>query len=497
MGPCFVRSAVRWSAPLLLAVAAPGALAQVVTPKTLPVHQDDQFSIFPSSRAGMAGLGIALDDTLGDPFVNPARATRLASSLVFGMPYVHDISDDRGGGRTIPLGTMWTSGRWAGTAVFALQQLDRAGPAQFAPLSDRTAVNQYLSGSVARRLAGGVSIGASAYWASVGAIDGVDLLYAGSDTIRQEGDLLDFRLGLSKSWADGGELDLVATHSRTDMTHDVHFTTVTWGPWTWTPQSPVPPQPTITTRREQNLDRTRIWSGHARFHRPMGHEGWRLGWTGTYSQLSHPKIPNYEIMNVPRDPGTTHAFNIGMGISHTEGPVQFGADVVLEPMFSETWADAARDTTTATGGVIPKGGKTVENDFEFSNAIVRLGIGRQPVRPDSGVSLGFQAGIGVRSISYRLHQVNNVLGTDRRQREHWMEWIPTFSLRFRSRAYDVEYAFRMTCGPSSCDDDDDMVIIVDSPRPGSGGIIAAPSRPIDIRSGTATMHRLAVVVPIR
>lgn len=50
--------------------------AQIVTPKTLPVLQGGQFDMLPSDRAGMGGVSIALDDTLLDPFVNLAKATR-------------------------------------------------------------------------------------------------------------------------------------------------------------------------------------------------------------------------------------------------------------------------------------------------------------------------------------------------------------------------------------------------------------------------------------
>lgn len=473
-------------------LAPAGGDAQVVTPKTLPVHQADQFFIFPSSRAGMANVGIAVDDSLLDPFANPARATQVGNSLVFGAPFRHSISGSRGGGRTLPFGAIWSGGDWAGSGLVALQQLDRAGAARWGPNSQRTATNQYAAASLARRVRDGMSIGASVYWADLGAIDGVDLLYAGSDTIRQEGSVSDFRLGLTKEWADGRALDVVATHSRTDMTHDVHFTT-----WSW---DPAISSPTIATREEHNVDRTHIWSGHARFQRPLGTQGWRMGWIATATRLSHPKIPNYEIMNVPRDPGTTWGYNAGIGVSHTEGNTTFGFDAVLEPMFSETWADAERDTATVSGGTIPKGGRTVENEFRFNNAILRFGFGNDPPRPDAGVALGYQLGVGVHSIRYRLYQQNHVLENDRRQTEQWMEWAPTFALRFRSRAYDLEYAFRMTCGTGSCGSGDRNFNVPDSfLRSGGGGgvIIAAPSRPIDFESGTAYSHRVSIAVPIR
>ena len=75
------------------------ARAQLVTPKTLPVFQNQQFDILPSATAGMAGLSIALDDSLADPFVNPAKATRLRGGTFFTAPFRHSVSNNRGGGR--------------------------------------------------------------------------------------------------------------------------------------------------------------------------------------------------------------------------------------------------------------------------------------------------------------------------------------------------------------------------------------------------------------
>src|SRR5215211_2173665 len=66
---CFVRlvgrsgSVSRRStvfAGTMLLGAFTAAHGQLVTPKTVPIHQDEQFAIFPSMRAGMGGLSIAL-----------------------------------------------------------------------------------------------------------------------------------------------------------------------------------------------------------------------------------------------------------------------------------------------------------------------------------------------------------------------------------------------------------------------------------------------------
>ncbi|MGQ0646860.1 MAG: hypothetical protein ACT4P7_04775 [Gemmatimonadaceae bacterium] len=476
-----------------LALGAGGTQAQLVTPKTVPVHQSDQFDILPSARGGMASLWIALDDTLLDPFVSPAKVTRHRVGSFFALPFFHSISGGRGGGKTVPVGGFFSAGDWSGAATVAIQQLNRANVGFGTPISDRAATNQYINGVLGRRFGQGVSLGASAYWAGLAAIDGVDLLYAGSDTIRQDGSLTDLRLGLTKAWEGDRTLELVVVHNRTSMVHDVHTTTFgfdstrrIWGP--------------LRSAWDHNADRTNIWGLHTEYVRPFGNEGWRVGWLATGNRISHPKIPNYRLMNIPRDPGFTNAFNAGVGFAKVKGLTTVGVDLIYEPMFSNTWADAARDTARAGGGVIPAGGKTVENDFRFANSKLRIGIGREHRhKRDSSVVSGFQFGLAVGSVSYRLKQRNNVLGTFRIQDESWMEWAPTFGWHYRSRDIEFFYTLRMTClSGSACvpmpvAGGDDVSVAPPAP----GGVIAAPSAPLTFDGGRAVIHRFSISIPIR
>src|SRR5205823_9199891 len=154
--------------------------------------------------AGMADVRLALDDTLADPFANPARATWVGAPVVFGAPFFHSLSRG-GGGRTVPLGGAGAHGAWGAAGTIAFQQLDRAGPVWNLPTSERTAVNRYAAGALARRT-GPWSLGAGAFAAHLGAVDGVDQLYAGSDRIDQDGSLVDVRLGATREWHDGRAL---------------------------------------------------------------------------------------------------------------------------------------------------------------------------------------------------------------------------------------------------------------------------------------------------
>jgi hypothetical protein len=475
----------------VLAVPLEG-LAQVVTPKTVPVLQSGQFEMFPSARAGMGGATIAVDDTLLDPFVNPAKATRIVTGNVFGSPFFHSISGGRGGGRSLPVGGSGSSGSWSATGLFTIQQLDRAGPTWNLSTSERSAFNQYFAGSIARRVTPSTSVGFGVQLAGLDAIDGVDLLYGGSDRIDQSGRLADYRFGITKEVGTDRNLEVVLVHARTDMRHDVRFTM-----WRWDPVTQRSFQDQWTDRNE---DRTHIWGLHSEYSRPVGSEGWHLGWLGTVNRLSHPKIPNYVIQNIPRDPGTTYSFNAGVGIGRSVGGTSFAADLIYEPMFADTWADAATDTAVAGGGTITAGEKTVENNFRFSNVKLRFGAGRDvALRPDSSTVFGYQVGVGVHAINYRLQQANHVQRTFRTQREDWVEWSPTVGLRLRSRGLDLLYNFSLTCGPGACGDDDEQVVFWGVPAvdAGGGGIIAAPSSRLFMQSGALKIHKLTFSVPIR
>src|ERR1043166_4739207 len=58
----------------LFLMTAPTLGAQLISIKTVPIAQGDQFDIFPSQHRGMGGVSLALAVTLLDPFRNPARA---------------------------------------------------------------------------------------------------------------------------------------------------------------------------------------------------------------------------------------------------------------------------------------------------------------------------------------------------------------------------------------------------------------------------------------
>jgi hypothetical protein len=333
-----------------------------------------------------------------------------------------------------------------------------------------------------------VAVGASLYRARLDAVDGVDLRYAGSDRIGQAGSSLDLRVGATKTWVGNRTLELLLLHNRYDTTHDVHFTTVAW--------DPVARTSIRAERDEHNVDRTRTWGALGEYVQPAGVAGWRLGVLATANRLSHPKLPNYAIMNIPRDPGTTYAVNLGVGAAKLVAGNSFAIDVVHEPIVSETWADAAGDTATAAGGVIRAGGKTVENRFRFRHMTMRMGLGRElAVSDDRSRAFGPRLGLAAHAVDYRLKQRNDVPGTRRTLGARWVEWTPTPGLRLRARDLRLRYTFHYTCVSGGCGPafGGDATVVPDA---GTGGIIAAPSEALRFQSGMDT-ERTSARCPFR
>ncbi|MBI4544515.1 MAG: hypothetical protein HY703_04910 [Gemmatimonadetes bacterium] len=502
-----MRTARRRIGPALLlafsAAALPAAAhAQLINLKTVPVAAGDQFLVFPSRNLGMGGVSIALEDPLLDAFVNPAKGGRVQRSHFLGAPTFYNVSDDGAAGRTLPISALLASGDWFGGASLALQQLEAAGAnTRFAVLeaaardltsnffstapllSERSSSNLYAFGMLGRKLGSrGLALAGSLFWAGLDAVDGVDLLYALSQDIEQSGHLLDYRLGLVAERERNSFFELLLLHHRFDMRHDVTYVN-----WICEPRD----RCHLQTRVENNLDRTYTWGAHLGYVAPHSPGGWRVGGILTANWKTHPKIPNYEIMNIPRDPGNSWAYNFGVGASRSEGPATVALDLIYEPIWSDTWAEAAEAVKTRSGRIIPVGGKTVDNDFRFSNALFRGGISREMER------FGFQLGLQIRSIRYWLDQYNHIEEVKREQQESWAEWTPSWGASLTFPEFDIRYVGRLTTG---------------SGRPGvafpwggrrgaelasASDIILAPSGPLTLQEARVLTHQVSVSIPLR
>ena len=460
------------------------AAAQLITPRTVPVQQSGQFDIFPSQRAGMAGVSLAIDDTLLDPFVNPAKTTRLRGVTLFTELGGHSVTRGGGGGRTIPFGALVSRGPWSAGALLAMQSLDGDAVLRLRPSPDRPD-NTYGSLLLARRLPRGMSVGASAFRARLEGLDGIHAMYTGSDSVGLSGALSDVRAGIVKQWRKGHTAEIVLLHTRTDVSHDVRFPIGAWDPNTRSFST--------INQFEHHDDRTRVVGAHTELVTRTADSS-RFGFLATVNRLTHPRIPNYRFSNLPRDPGTTYAYNLGVGVSKVVERSAFALDLVYEPMFSHTWAEAGPNATDENGTPITPDTRTVENRFRFSNVRFALGGSREFVA-DTSIAVAVDLGLGFYRNSYRLRQRDNLSGTARRQQVGWTEWGPTFGLTMRTRRLQVGYRMRLGCSPGACTISigraDDVVV-----SPGGPGVIAAPGPVLGLDYGYVLVQKLWVTLPL-
>lgn len=478
--------------------------AQVIGIKTVPVATGDQFLIFPSERLGMGGVSIALSDTLGDPFANPATLTRLDGPRLFGAPTAYGITNGNGGAITLPMGGLFSSSSWSGGIGVALQEIDPGGdvgavfplvdPAIFPPapnqLSQKSRTNLYGFAALARSLggAGTTSVGASVAVADLSALGGVDLLYA-RQTVGQDGHTLDLRLGLTSERPAGDVLEAVLVHSRLDMRHQLVDLIWIQSEVDTLPQDHWPWEPEVVETTE--LDQTNTWGLHLGWTRPLDADGWLVGAIVTGNYKSHPKIPNYTLMSIPRDPGDSWAYDLGVGISKQTERAVFGFDVIYEPIWTETWADAAEPLQTVHGDTIPAGTMTVFNDFRFDNAIFRMGVAGRAERVD------LQFGLEMKAYRYTLDQTDFVLDLQRRQREDWMEWRPSLALGVRFDDFAIHYTGRITAGTGRPGVAWPWGVQADAAtRFGGADFLPAPSGALTLADATVHTHQLSVSIPL-
>ena len=494
---------------VLSAVASPGG-SQTIQIKTLPIAEGDQWRFFPSANTGMAGVSIALRDSLLDPFVNPALGSRVSASShgsFFGSPTFYSLSRNAGGGQTFPIGGLLRKGSTFGGLAVALQEIDEINSG-FTPTFppnvravDGTVLvpetpsrqNRYAFATLGRVFESAkLSVGGSLMWSGLRNVDGVDLLYSGAAGINQHGSAFDARLGMLKEFRGNQTVEAIFLHNRFGMTHDV-----TWLDQVWDPNTRTFAQ---LARVDHNRDKTNTWGLHIAYSRPLADSGWRIGGIVTSNLMSHPKLPDYQItqvMVIPWDPGHSAAYNFGIGISKSHRATTFGIDAIFEPIHSHTWGEAHGPLQTASGGTIPDGGKTTENHFRFSNAVMRAGVGHDLlIHPDQKLRLQF--GIALRSIDYSLDQYDHVTERPRQQDESWIEWTKTWGLGLHFSDLEIRYSGRRATGtgrPGIFAEQDFRVAAADALS--GSNFISAPNGPISLTGVSVTTHQLSVSLPIR
>jgi len=161
------------------------------------------------------------------------------------------------------------------------------------------------------------------------------------------------------------------------------------------------------------------------------------GWLATANRTSQPNTPNTDVLNIPQDPGHANAYELGVGVSRSSGPALFGMDVVYQPIWSTTWAEASTPTATLAGGLIPvaAGRSRTASTFRtrcFAWASVTKSCGRsrgpRPAAGARGALRPLQPGAaGLRRGGYN------------QLKESWAEWTPTWGLTLRHPEFELCY----------------------------------------------------------
>ena len=434
------------------------AVAQVIQVKTIPVSTGDQFLLYPSDNLGMGGVSIATGDLCLDPFVNPAKGSRIKKTLLFGSPTYYAITRDCGSAASFPFGFLTRSSRYFGGMHISLQQMDAKPPFvedDDGDLYEESNLYTYSTFGIGLPRIGS-SLGLGLFYAKLSAIDGVDQLYAGR-RIRQNGMMADIRIGYLKEWANHGTLEVLLLHNRSSMRH-------------------------IFTYNEEK-DQTVTWGMHLGYVSPLNQSGWRTGTIFTVNWKTHPKIPNYTLMNIPRDPGNTAAFNIGMGVSNADEEGKFALDLIFEPVWTDTWAEAESWEENARDGI------SVDNKFRFMNFLCRAGF------TEHHGAVDIQFGVQAKAIRYVLTQHDYIEESRRKQEEHWIEWTGTFGCHVNFSSLRIQYVLRLVFGTGQPGVETGSPVWTGESA-AAWDFIPAPSGALTNQKVIVHTHRITLIVPL-
>lgn len=459
--------------------------AQLISVKSLPVVTGDQFFIFPSQNITMGGINIAVDDPWQDPFINPAKGAHIDRTYLFVQPTFYTIEKNLGGARTFPVSVFTRYKDWFAVFSGSFQQLEAANTSNntfftsqpFGP-ADRYADNKYAYAAVGLKLpAKGFSVGGSVFWADINAIGGVDLLYNNSVKIQQDGEIREFRGGLYYR-DETSSFEAVGLYNNFDMLHQVSY-------WEWPPL-----EDGMQLRVDENPDHTNTYGIHLKYREKFDENGPSIGAMFTYNWKTHPKIPNYEIMNIPRDPGNTWAYNFGIGVGKESENLIMGLDFIFEPLWSNTWAKAAEEIDLGDGRKILPGQRTIENNFTFNNFIISAGLSRVFSIYE------LSAGLSVYSRSYTLDQYDNIQQSVRSQEESWTEKTLSWGVLLHFNRFDLKYSGRAISGSGIPSVQSNMIWFDSNLKMEAGDFIAAPSGKLDIKERVSYTNQFLIQVPL-
>ncbi|MBD3225634.1 MAG: hypothetical protein GF313_12975 [Caldithrix sp.] len=474
-----------------------GVQAQLIEIRSVPVATGNQFSVFPSQNQSMAGVSIAIDDPWQSPFMNPAKGTEMDKTRLFFLPNRYSISDLNESGHSLPLALHMPFVNWYGSLLLSTQELNAPNNASinqpwnsyYTPAKTQSRKNSYAQISLGRKLHNNpnTSLGISVFYADLQALSGVDYLYNSPDAIQQNGQVWDFRIGTDHRFADQKSVELLVLYNRFKMKH-----TITQYDWRY--------EDRITTHDaiypysyRVEKDQTNTTGLHVKYQQPLKENSpWMVGGVLTVNRKSHPKIPNYELMNIPRDPGDSWAYNFGIGLAKEIKEASLALDLIYEPIWSFTWADALNDIERSDGSILPAGGVTVDNHFRFSNYVMRIGVSEK--KPPLGIDFGFE----LRQNQYDLTQENYIELSKRHLQESWTELTFTWGISLLSDHFQVLYSGRAVFGTGlpGTTNGGAWRFGAEAAAMSSSNFIIAPDGNLNVRESAVLFHRLTLSVPL-
>lgn len=409
------------------------AAAQTVQIKTVPILASDQFNLVPSFRQDMGHVSIAVPDSIQDPFINPGKAWTTRSSWFLcikreGWRFNQETayrqnsnarytsseeSSSSAALLSVPVGGYFT-GQWIyGGGMVALQQISNVN----------TSKDNFKAANVPITLFGGLrlpgsdlAVGAGVSHIRINGVDGVYLLYPNATRLRQHGHASQYRLGLSKRWGDRRLYSLSGMRYLYRLTQSTNDVT--------------------------NQDEHQGWLLQTDYIHTVT-PGWSVAGLLTADWRYHPKIPEYPLANIPRDPGHTQALQIGLGCKWQNSSTLLGIDLIYEPIDVKTWAEAATEITTWDKQVYHKGDKTMRNDYQFRNRLLRSGM---QYRISRTVQLASGAQIRFYEYDYYQNDFINRSETTAKPQRAWTETTWSGGLTLHLAHVNLTYNVRLLSG---------------------------------------------------
>ncbi len=422
---------IRVSAILLWAGCA---FSQGISVKTVPLLSTDQFSLIPSFRDDMGGTSIAVRDGLQDIFINPGNYDPDTGSQWFVTPrlshwnFSQEFSTRYNDQRAVP----FLEQNSAGSSIFTLpvgfilssKKIYTAAMAGFQALSaDNQQSAHFKASNYPWTWLGGIyvprfktAIGVGVDYVRIRGIDGVYLLYPNAAQLSQKGSAKQFHLGMSGTLANEDHWNLAVSRYLFKILQ--------------------------TEQNVVNKDENDGWWMQAHYMKKIS-EPLTLAALFVADWRHHPKIPEYPLAGIPRDPGNTQALNFGFGLKWQSEKTLFGLDIIYEPVDVKTWADAATEFTHWDGRVYRVGDVTQRNDYQFANRLIRSGIQIKPTR-----WLSLATGAQVKLYQYDYYQndfLNHIERTGKPQRQ-WSETVWTGGIKIHTGKMVLNYSLRVQTG---------------------------------------------------